>query len=192
MPLSESLTLCNVTKIASLLISLSKDSPLKKVAQEEFTIALRDLAHSQYEQSLREPLNRALTHLESAYIHFLPCITTWDVWNQYSALHRKKSFSNTLCIYIAIIHYLLGNVVASKKWILENLDSGGSIDFPEEMLTCLSLTDEDSFYKAICGAEFEMFDNIRKCSIQRYQDSLDEVDRYDGYGFNDGALYAGG
>lgn len=192
MPIPEFLTFTHITKIASLLVSLSNNSPLKKVALGEYNMAAYVLQNIQDEQDLRETLNRSLTHLESAYIHYTPYITTWDIWDQYNALHGKKSFANTLCIYISIIHYVLGNVVASKKWLLENLDSGGSIDFPKEMIICLSLKSEDSFYKTVCGEDFCKFERIRTCSLQRYQASLDEVDKYDGYGFNDGSLYSGG
>lgn len=180
-------------KLASVLGNLSKDSPLKKVANNEYNMALYVLKAVTEESNIREGLNRALTHLESAYVHYLPNITTWDIWDQYMALHSKRTFANTLCLYISIIHYVLGNLSVSKKWLLENLDTDGSIYFPKDILTILTIQDEKSFYIEVCGTDFPILENMIASSESKYkfESEWNDPDNWGGYGFGCGGLYSG-
>lgn len=156
-------------------------------------MAIHDLTMASDESNVREGLNRALTHLESAYVHYLPCIWTWDVWTPYLALHSKRTFANTLRIYISIIHYLLGNIPLSKMWLLEYLDTDGGIYFPKEILSVLGLQDEKSFYQEVCGADYSKLEGMIISSESKYEYESDKYDpdNWGGYGPGCGGLYSG-
>lgn len=160
MPLTTSTIVKLASKLASLLLALSKESPLKKIAENEYRLAIYDLNMASEESNVREGLNRALTHLESAYAHYLPCITTWDIWDRDKVLWNKKTFANSMCLYIAIIHYVLGNISISQKWLIENLDDMGSIHFPTDILSFLSIKKEDEFYCKVFKEEYSKIENI--------------------------------
>lgn len=156
-------------------------------------MAIHVLKMANEESNIREGLNRALTHLESAYIHYLPCITTWDIWTAYLALHSKRTFANTMCLYISIIHYSLSNFTLGKKWLLDNLDTDGSIYFPKEVLPVLGLQDEKAFYQDICGIDYPKLEGIIRASVRKYEYESNKYDPDDwgGYGPGCGGLYSG-
>ena len=192
MPITLSASVKIAAKLANILYALSQDSPLKKIAQNEYAMAICDLRNSKEESNIREALNRALTHLESAYINYLPCITTWDIWDQYSALYSKRSFANSMRIHIAILHYILGNISISKKWLF-SLDTDGEIYFPTDILSTLSIQDEDTFYKIVCGADYPELKGMIEGSERKYKFESDwkDPDNWGGYGPGCGGLYSG-
>lgn len=162
-----------ISKIAISLNSLAKDSPLKKLAKNEFNMALYILSSANSEQSVREVINRALCHLESAFINFP--ITTWDIWDLDRALWDKKTFANSICLHIATLHYILGNHTIAKKWLIENLDVMGSIVFPKDILNSLLLNDESDFYKVVAGTEYAKIKNL----IQQSESNWNRVFDFD-------------
>ena len=184
-----STSLLTIGKLALSLTSLAKDSPLKKLAKNEYNMALYVLESANDERSIREVINRALGHLESAFINFP--ITTWDIWDRDTALWNKRTFANDICLHIAILHYMLGNNMIAKKWLLGNLNVMGSIDFPNQILESLSMNNESDFYKAVAGTEYTKIENL----IQQSQCNWDRV-----YDFDDndpgpalrGGCYSGG
>lgn len=192
MPLTLSAAIKIAAKLASILYASSQDSPLKKIAQNEYAMAICDLRNANEESHIREALTRALTHLESAYVNYIPCITTWDIWNQYSALYSKRSFANSMCIYIAILHYTLGNTSISKKWLF-SMDTDGEICFPTDILPMLSIQDEDTFYKIVCGTDYSDLKGMIETSEQKYKsDSYwKDPDNWGGYGPGCESLYSG-
>lgn len=182
------LSFLSISKLAISLATLAKDSPLTSLAKNEYNMAVYILNSVKDELSIREVANRALCHLESAYVNFP--ITTWDVWNRDTALWGKKTFANSICLYIAILHYMLGNNLIAKKWLLENLNVMGSITFPNEVLSSLSMNDESDFYKAVAGTEHTKIDNLILQSRYNYDRAYD-FDDDDPGPFLRGGAYSG-
>lgn len=157
-----------VNGVSRLLISLSKDSPLKNIASREFEMAKYILSSASSETNYRECLNRALTHLESSYVNFLPTITTWDILSYDRVLWSKRTFANNICLHIAIIHYILGNISISKKWLLDNLNVKGGIYFPKDIIGYLSISSGDSFYHVVCESDYQKLEAILRESDSNY------------------------
>lgn len=107
------LSFLSISKLAISLTSLAKDSPLANLAKNEYYMAVYILNSAKDEQHFREVINRALCHLESAFVNFP--ITTLDVWDRDTALWEKKTFANSICLHIAILHYMLGNNLIAKN-----------------------------------------------------------------------------
>lgn len=174
------LTIC---KIAICVYSLTKESPLKKNARKEFEVALYVLQTVQQESNYREGLNRALTHLESAYFLYISQISTWDIWDAHTVLWNKYTYANNICIYISIIHYVLGNVEIAKKWLLENLTVEGAIYFDRKLLKEIGFEDDTQYVIQVCGTDFEKYNAIKQKSLyndESYHSSLyDDNDDYD-------------
>ena len=164
--------------VSKLLISMSQDSPLKSIANQELEMAKYILSSAGSEANCRECLNRALTHLESSYVNFLPTITTRDVWSRDRVLWSKRTFANSICLHIAIIHYILGNISISKKWLLDNLNEKGGIYFPKDIIGYLSISSEDSFYHVVCESDYQKLEAILRKSDSNY-DSIFGRDDYD-------------
>ena len=159
--------------VSKLLISMSQDSPLKSIANQELEMAKYILSSASSEANCRECLNRALTHLESSYVNFLPTITTWDVLSRDRVLWSKRTFANSICLHIAIIHYILGNISISKKWLLDNLNEKGGIYFPKAILDSLSVSSEDSFYHLVCQSDYHKLETILRNSNRNYYTIFD-------------------
>ena len=61
-----------ISKIVELVTTLTRECPLKKYSRNALNAAIADLNYLSYESNVREGLNRALGHLESAYHNFEP------------------------------------------------------------------------------------------------------------------------
>ena len=149
--------------------ALSLESPLKKIAKQEFEMANYILSSASLESNYRECLNRALTHLESAFIHFIPTITTWDIWDADKVLWDERTYANGICVRIAILHYILGNYPVAKKWLIENLNDKGSIYFPNEVLNALSISDANNFYRELCQEDYPKILSILQKSERNHE-----------------------
>ena len=182
------LSFLSISKLAISLTSLAKDSPLANLAKNEYYMAVYILNSAKDEQHFREVINRALCHLESAFVNFP--ITTLDVWDRDTALWEKKTFANSICLHIAILHYMLGNNLIAKKWLLENLNVMGSITFPNEILSSLSMADESDFYKAVADVEYTEIENLISTSRYNYDRTYD-FDDDDPGPFLTGGAYSG-
>ncbi len=143
--------------VSKMIANFSKESPLDKLAKQEYEMARYVLASANTESNYRECINRALTHLESAYAHYLPTIKTWDIWDKDKILSHKYAYANSICIHIAILHYILGNYSNSKKWLMENINVKGYIEFPEEIIGSFSITGSNSFYADVCKEDYPRF-----------------------------------
>ena len=161
-----------IAKVYSLLCSEKEDSPLRGMAERQFDLALYELETFKLESNPRECLNRALTYLGSAYVNYRPTIKTWDFFDSNKVLWHKRSFANTICLYIAIIHYVLGNKAVGKKWLLDNLDDMGSIYFPKGIIETLSLPSEETFYKDLCQDDYGQLKAILNRSDSNFQDTF--------------------
>lgn len=169
--MSMNLSFLSISKLAISLTSLAKDSPLTNLAKNEYYMAVYILNSAKDEQHIREVINRALCHLESAFVNFP--ITTWDILDRDTALWEKKTFANSICLHIAILHYMLGNNLIAKKWLLENLNVMGSITFPNEILSSLSMADVSDFYKAVAGVDCKKIEELVQQSILNYDRAFD-------------------
>lgn len=171
------ITISTIFNVSKMVVSLSKKSPLKKIAKQEFELAKYILESVDSETNYRECLNRALTHLESAYVHFVPTINTWDVWDEDRVLWDDRTYANDICLQIAIIHFVLGNPRVSKKWLLDNINDKGGMHYPDEILTHLSFQNWDSFFK--CIGESDYFE-LKKL-MDRSESSNDRIFENDIY-----------
>lgn len=137
-----------ICKLISIVYSLSKKSPLKKVSKNELEAAIRDAEGLKYESNQRECLNRVLCHLESAYTHFEP--KTWNFLDDENrVLWDQRTYKNSICMAIAVIHYILGNLSQSKRWISEELSEYGWINMPEGSLSLLGMNGYEDFFNSI-------------------------------------------
>lgn len=136
-----------IIKLGGVIIKLNQETPNNKDAKNSVYAAVRVMQTIKDEANPREGLNRALTHLESAFENYTP--RTWDVWDKEKVLWDKKTFKNSICLIIAALHYALDNKSIARKWLVDNLDEWGSIYFPQEILEAFSMTDENEFYESI-------------------------------------------
>lgn len=166
--------------VSKMILSLSQESPLKKIAKQEFEMANYILSSASSESNYRECINRALTHLESVFIHFIPTITTWDIWDADNVLWDKRTYANGICVRISILHYILGNYSVAKKWLIENLNDKGSIYFPNEILNGLSISDSNIFYREVCQEDYPQILSILQESERNYEYLYDN-NFYDDY-----------
>lgn len=179
------LTFCS--KVASSLALLAKDSPLNDMSKNEYNMALYILKDANEEKNIRDALNRALSHLESAFANFR--IKTWDIWDADRVLWEKRTFANSICLHIAILHYILDNETIAKKWLF-NLDVMGSVYFPNELLKTLSLNNETDFYRLVAGADFSHLEDIIQQSEHNWEIAFDYDDDDPGP-FLRGGAYSG-
>ena len=173
-----------LSSISKAVYSMAKDSPLKKAAKQQFEMALYDLESINEESHYRECLNRVLTHLESAYALYLPTIKTWDIFDSDRNLWDKRTFANDICFLIAVLHYILGNKVIAKKWLIENLDNMGSIYFPN--VEGMPIHDIDSFFREIGQSDYPKLKCIKSesernydCTYNTWEDPSPGWDHYD-------------
>jgi hypothetical protein len=165
--------------VFKMIISLSQGSPLKKISKQEYEMANYILSSASSESNYRECLNRALTHLESAFVHFIPTITTWDIWDRDRVLWSKRTYANGICVRIAIIHFILGNNSVAKKWLIDNLNDMGSIYFPNEILDCLQICDSESFYRDVFQSDYPQIASLLKESERNYDSVYSDNDSDD-------------
>ena len=171
-----SISILTVCKIAEFAYSLARKSPLKKNAKKEFEVAVYILQSVQQESNYREGLNRALTHLESAYFLYKSQIWTWDIWDRERVLWDDYTYANDICIYISAIHYVLGNVEIAKKWLLENLSVEGAIYFDHEFFSAIGFKDSAQYPQKVCGTDFEEYNAIKDKSMYNYKLYYDHGD----------------
>ena len=179
----------SIINVSKALVLLSEDSPLESAAREQFNIAMYVLESFNDEQNHRECVNRVLTHIESAYALYVPTIKTWDIWDTDRALWGKRTYANSICMIISVLHYILGNYSVSKKWMIENLDEKGSIEVPNEILDCIPNSSLELFYKNVCKtkADYQKIQDILSKSKNNYNYIFSE----DSYNLSDWDHYVG-
>lgn len=157
-------------KFVSIIRSLTKDSPLKKVAMKELEAALRELSNLQYENHPRECLIRVLCHLESAFTHFEP--STWNFLdNRDSLLWSQRTYKNTICLTIAVVHFYLGNKARAKFWLLDEISDYGGIYMPEDALTLLGFNTTKDFYIEVFGDKGEIYEQLEWRIKRHYENA---------------------
>ena len=124
----------SILKLVSIVYSLTKESPLKKVSKQELEAAVRETNNLKYESYPRECLNRVLCHLESAYSQFEP--STWNFLDDEDrVLWEQRTYKNTICLSIAVIHFYLGNKERAKAWLSDELSEYGRGFFFRQVLS---------------------------------------------------------
>lgn len=161
-------------KFVRIVRALMKESPLKKVAMNELEAAHRELSNLQYENHPRECLTRVLCHLESAFTHFEP--STWNFLdNQDRLLWSQRTYKNSICLTIAVVHFYLGNTVRAKVWLIDEMSDFGWIQIPEGALSLLGFNSTKDFYSAVFGDNGEIYEriewNIKMNNEKSYDDS---------------------
>lgn len=145
-----------VSKLISITIRLTQESPLKKAAKNEVEAAIREMKNISSYTYKRECLNSALVHLESAFCQFEP--STWNILDDEDrVLWKQRTFKNDICITIAVIHYILGNTLRAKNWLTEELSEYGWVDLPEESLKLLEIKNTEDFFKVLYNDDGEYY-----------------------------------
>lgn len=164
-------------KLIGVVCSLAKDSPLKKVSKRNLNAAIREINNLNYENNRRECLNRALGHLESAYSQFEP--STWNFLDDEDrVLWSQRTYKNEICMTIAVIHYVLGNIDRARVWLSEELSEFGWFSMPSDSLDMLGFSNEEEFFNAIYKDNGETYRQIES-SIKMHFDQA-----YDDSGYN--------
>lgn len=169
-----SLSISIVSKLAGLVLALTKDCPLKKISKNELNAAIDDLEHLNSYSNIREGLNSALVHLESAYHNFEP--STWNFMDDKNkVLWAQRTYKNNICMTIAIIHYLLGNVALSKIWLTDKLSEYGSIweHMPDEVHELVGLNNTKDFFNSIFNDNGETYQSKKKSIELNYESAND-------------------
>lgn len=162
-----------ILKLITLVRSLAPESPLKKVSRKELEAAILDINKLEYENNPRECLNRVLTHLESAYSQFEP--STWDFLDDEDrVLWAQRTYKNSLCLAIAVIHLYLGNKKMAKAWLTDELSLYGWIFMPDKSLDILGFNDTKEFFNAVFEDNGETYDMIEHATRFHHEQALDD------------------
>lgn len=171
------ITYTSAIKLISLVHSLTRESPLKKVSRNELEAAIREINNLKYENRPHECLNRTLCHLESAYSQFEP--STWNFLDDENrVLWDQRTYKNTVCLAIAVIHFYLGNKKRAKTWLSDELSEYGWIFMPDEALNLLEFCSTKDFFNAVYGDNGETYEQI-EWAIKIHNDQA-----YDDSGWN--------
>lgn len=153
-----------IIKVVSWVMMALKECPLKKMSKNETEIAIYIAKNIKNELNPREGLNRMLTHMESAYIAYRKTMGTYNFADYERIMWGQAEILNELCLYIALVHYVLGNRKNSSLWLIENMCNKGPwricIKDPA-VLKEIGLINENytdkEFYKEILGSDFDEF-----------------------------------
>jgi hypothetical protein len=155
-------------KLVCILKSLAKDSPLKAVSKNELNAALREINNVGSEKDTRECLNRVLVHLESAYSHYEP--SSWNLLDDEDrVLWSQRTYKNSICLAIAIIHYYIGNRDRSRQWLTDELDDCGWLEMPEGALNLLEMSCLKDFFKAVYWDNGMRYTQIEQAIKRNYK-----------------------
>ncbi len=183
-----------IFKIVPIVVNALKECPVRKMAAIELRNALdigNDICN---EVNPREGLNRMLGHLETAYNVYVGTMGTWDILDYKKVMWRQAEIQNEICLYIALLHYALGNQKNVSKWLIGRMSvegpwqvslgtgydlqevgvlSGGvNLDFYKELLK----EDYDDFYEKVVVPS-----NKRKHEIEVMDEGMDDYLYYEAH-----------
>ncbi len=138
----------SLLKLICVLNSLAKESHLKNVSKNELDAAIREINNVKYENNSRECLNRVLVHLESAFSHYTPNSRAF-LDDENRVLWSQRTYKNSICLAIAVIHYYLGNLPRSKQWLRNELNDCGWLVMPNGALNLLNIGSTEAFFNAV-------------------------------------------
>ena len=144
------ITSSTTLKLISVVYSLTQESPLRRVSKNELKAAVREVNNLKCWDNQRECLLGVLGHLESAYSQFEPGNILAVIFGGEDAmLWDQRTYKNSICMTIAIIHYVLGNVDCAKVWLTEELSDKGWVEMPDCSLELLGFNKIEDFFNAI-------------------------------------------
>jgi len=159
-------------KLIGVVCSLTKDSPLKKVSKNELEAAVREINNLKYYSNQRECLLGVLGHLESAYSQFEP--STWDFLdNENRVLWDQRTYKNDICMTIAVIHYVLGNIDRARVWLSDELSDYGWIHMPDGSLDLLEYSKTEDFFNAIYRDDGNTYKKLERAIEINYYNAYD-------------------
>lgn len=177
------ITSSTTLKLISVVYSLTQESPLRRVSKNELKAAVREVNNLKYWDNQRECLNGVLGHLESAYSQFEPGnILTVFFGDEDAMLWDQRTYKNSICMTIAIIHFVLGNVNRAKVWLSEELSEKGWVEMPVSSLELLGFNKIEDFFNAIFqdnGKEYKRLTDAIKYN-------RDEINNSRSVGFGSG------
>lgn len=148
-------------KLISVVYSLTKESPLKRVSKNELEAAVREVNNLKYWKNQHECLLGVLGHLESAYCHFEPGnILTFFFGDEDAMLWDQRSYKNSICMTIAVILYLLGEVDRAKVWLSDELSEYGWVEMPDSSLELLGFNNIEEFFNEIFKDQGEEYKRL--------------------------------
>lgn len=160
-------------KLVSLVYSLTQESPLKKVAKKALKAAVQDMEDLKYSNKPRECLNRTLCHLESAYHLFEP--STWNFLDDENRLlWDQRTYKNTICLAIAVIHFYMDNKETAKVWLSERLSEYGWIHMPDESLDLLGFSSTKDFFNAVYSDDGKTYEQMEWAMKIHFDDAYDD------------------
>lgn len=148
-------------RLISVVRSLTKDSPLKRVSKNELKAAIQEINNLGYENDRRGCLNRALVHLESAYCQFEPKTICNFLDDKNRVLWEQRTYKNDICMTIAIIHHVLGNTERAKRWLSDELSQYGWVQMPDGALNLLGFNSTEEFFNLIFGDNGETYKQLQ-------------------------------
>ena len=162
----------SILKLIGLVHSLALESPLKTVSRKELEAAILDINRLEYENNPRECLIRVLVHLESAYCQFEP--STWNFLDdEVRILWSQRTYKNSICLAIAVIHLCLGNKKKAKLWLSDELSEYGWIFMPNKSLDLLGFNDTKEFFNAVFDDNGETYEMITHVIRFHHEQALD-------------------
>jgi len=154
-------------KLICILKSLAKESPLKNVSKNELDAAIREANNVEYENNQRECLNRVLVHLESAFSNYHPnSMVFLDDENR--VLWSQRTYKNSICLAIAVIHYYLGNRTRSKQWLTDELNDCGWLLMPDGALNLLNMGCTEDFFNEVYDDYGVFYEQIEQSIKKNY------------------------
>lgn len=177
--MSVSIGVTQFFKVASIVISVLKECPLRKAAKIQLDMALRIGHDVLNEQNPREGLNRMLTHLESAYGAYAHSMGTWDIWDYEKVMWSQARTLNTISVHMALVHHVLGNDKNASSWLLDGMSNEGPWDIyigNEDDLKGLDFKNITEFYKVVLGDKFHEFENKIIAPSQSHESSIEASD----------------
>lgn len=181
-------------KIASVIATALKECPVKKMAAIELQNAIDISSNLCHEVNPREGLNRMLGHLETAYYAYINSMGTWDFWDYKKVMWGQAEIQNKICLYIALIHYALGNQKNVTTWLNRMSVEGPwqiSIRFGKDLqeIGLLNVEETNSdFYKILLKDDYNDFykrviipSNERKHEIEVIDENMDDFLYYESH-----------
>lgn len=161
-----------ISKLLSITIRLTHKSPLKKASKNELEAAIREIKNINSYTYKRECLNNVLVHLESAFSQFEP--TTWNFLDDEDrVLWQQRTYKNDICITIAVIHYILGNISRARSWLTDELSEYGWVDLPEETQIILNIKNAEDFFKVLYDDDGDYYRQLEWTIKQHHEQTLD-------------------
>lgn len=75
----------------------------------------------------------------------------------------QRTYQNDLRIMMAVLHYALGNVDITRKW-LEELTDYGWIHIPNEAFDLLGFASPNDFFRKVFNTNEDIYATLQRCT----------------------------